>query len=263
MSLLCAFLLSHLLAVAITLWLTRIWEIGYITAFGLGLGVWLWPRPIACLVVSTVVYVIAYEGLRRGLEQFPWIPRKGVGLHTDLMARGPHEEPCGWPYDRLMREILNDRGFAQIDVILCCMLGAWWLFVLSSFIPDPQNRIASLLFPLIALTAVMAFGRLIIYIEGYQSPITPWARIRTFRWIIPGYDKIFVAPVCTILAGPISVGLLQMYRVPLGVCLPAATGIMVLVALITPPRLRRWRLTGQHRMVSPASRPNTAFVKVG
>ena len=35
MQLLCIFLVSHLVMLVVTLWLTRIWAIGYITAFSL------------------------------------------------------------------------------------------------------------------------------------------------------------------------------------------------------------------------------------
>ncbi len=40
--LLCAFLLSHLFALTVTLFLTGTWAIGYAAAFALGLPVWLW-----------------------------------------------------------------------------------------------------------------------------------------------------------------------------------------------------------------------------
>jgi hypothetical protein len=66
-----------------------------------------------------------------------------------------------------------------------------------------------------------------------------------------------------LLAGPMTGALLYACGVPLEVCLPLAYGAMVLVALVTPPRLRRWRLTGQYRLVSGLSKPNQSFVKVG
>jgi hypothetical protein len=92
--------------------------------------------------------------------------------------------------------------------------------------------------------------------------MTLWGRFRTLRWIIPGYDQVFVAPICTLFAGPTSLGLFLACKLPLEVCLPMATGVIVLVGLITPPRLRHWRLIGQHRIVHIPSQAK-AFVKVG
>ena len=39
--------------------------------------------------------------------------------------------------------------------------------------------------------------------KGYVPPTTFWAPIITGRWIIPGYDQVFVAPICTFLVGPL------------------------------------------------------------
>jgi hypothetical protein len=68
----------------------------------------------------------------------------------------------------------------------------------------------------------------------------------------------------------LSLALLRAWRVPLDFSLPIATGLIPLVALITPPRLKRWRLTGQHRIVHAMSFTNgqgnskvAKFVKVG
>jgi hypothetical protein len=263
MSLLCAFLLGHLFALTATLWLTRVRTIGYFTAGGLGLAVWLWPQPIACLVASTVVYLIAYEGVWRGLEQFPWKPRKFVRLNTDLTNLSWHEEPCGWPYDRIMRETLINRGISRIDAVLCCVIAIWWLFVLTSFIADPLGRLGFLTVTFLFLVMICFCARLFLYIQGYQSPITIWGRIWTFRWIIPSYDRVFLAPICTILAGLSTFAVLQAGDVPRDVCAIVATGVTAMTALLSPPRLRKWRLTGQHRMVNTSGQNNTAFVKVG
>jgi len=264
MHLLCAFLVSHVLALTMTLWLTRIRAIGYATAFGLGLALWLWRQPIACLAAATLVYLVAYEGLRRGLEQFPWKPRKLPNPNTDLTSGVDPAESCGWPYDRMMRDTSIDSRISRIDAVFCCMLGSWWLFVLASLIPDPLNRTGFLFIPFMVSTMVFPFGRLGIYIIGYQSPITLWGRIRTFRWIIPCYDHVFVAPICALLASPIALMFLfQTCGLQLDVCLPIATGATALVALIAPPRLRRWRLTGRHRIVHTLTKASTAFVQVG
>ena len=192
----------------VTLWLTRTWAIGYTVAFGLGFAVWLWHQPYFCLAIATLVYLLAHEGLRRGFQQFPWEPRKlpNLNLNTDLSKLGGQGEPCGWPYDRMLREIGDEQGIHRLDAVLCCMLGGWWLFVLTSLIPDPRNRLGALSMAFGLTTIVCTLARIGIYVQGYQSPLSLWGRIVTLRLIIPGYDQVFVAPICALLAGPIALG---------------------------------------------------------
>jgi hypothetical protein len=268
--LLCAFLLSHLVALTVTLFLTGVWANGYVTAFALGLAVWLWRQPLACLVASTTVYLIAYEGLWRGFDQFPWKRFDRPNTNAGQPSRNVPAGTCGWPHDRMMGEVVGTDGISRIDAVLCCMLGSWWLFVLSWLIGDHNGARTPLMFPFAFALVGCPLGRLYFYILGYISPITFWARIWTGRWIIPGYDQVFVGPICSFLVGPSSLALLRAWSVPLDLSLAIATGLTVLVALITPPRLKRWRLTGQHRIVFAMSLENSQantkvanLVKVG
>jgi hypothetical protein len=262
MYLLCAFLLCHLGAIVVSLWLTRTRTIGYLSAFGLGYAVKLWHQPFACLATATLVYLIAYEGLLQAFDRFPWSPRHQLKLNTEVTARVSNSEPCGWPYDRILGEVVAAQGISRIDAIICCALGSWWLYVLALFIPDERSRLGMLSLACVVPTVLFPFGRMSIYVQGHASPISGWARIMTMRWIIPGYDQIFVGPLCALLAGPASLGLFFAIGCPLDACLTLGTGVTAAVALVAPPRLRRWRLTGYHRIV-PSSDLNRGFVKVG
>ena len=264
--LLCAFLLSHLLALTVTLFLTGAWAIGYAAAFALGLPVWLWRAPLPCLAAAACVYLLAYEGLRRGLEQFPWKRPERPRTEADLLSMGGPSTLLGWPYDRMLRDVAGDHKISRIDAVLCCMLLGWWLVVLSSFM-DVSDRRVVLSTVYLGGLAFCPIVRLYIYVKGYIFPITLWARIWTGRWILPGYDQVFVAPICSFLAGLLSLLLLREASVPSEIALPIATALTFLVALVTPPRLRRWRLTGRHRIVPAiafaSSQSNTEFIKVG
>ena len=85
--------------------------------------------------------------------------------------------------------------------------------------------------------------------------------------VIPGYDQVFVAPLLIFAIGPSSVYSLYACGLPLDVSMAISIGLTVLVAAITPPRLRRWRLIGQHRIVfvipQNQSKANAPFVQVG
>ncbi len=260
---LCAFLLAHLVGLSFSFLLTRTRAPGYATAFGLGLAVGLWRQPMACLAVATLVYLIAYEGVWQALRSFPWEAWKWPKPSSDLTSMDWLRENCGWPYDRLLGEVIEVRGISRIDALLGCMLGSWWLYVLASLIRDPKDRLVVLLLAAAPAALVVPHFRLIIYVNGYVYPISLWARIWTFRWIIPGYDQIFVAPFCSLLAGAMTGAFLHAWGLPLEVCLPPAYGVAVLVALVTPPRLRRWRLTGQHRLVPMITPGQKKYVQVG
>jgi hypothetical protein len=270
MHLICAFLLSHLLILTVTLFLTRAWAIAYLAAFALGLAVWLWRQPLACLVASTLVYLMAYEGLRRGIERFPWNRLQMPNADADLVSLDGPSEMLGWPYDRMLREVKGGHKNYGTDAVLCCMLGGWWLFVLSSLIGVRGDRQVVLYLPFIIVLAVCPAVRLYVYTMGYIFPISLWARITTGRWIVPGYDQVFVGPICSLLVGPLTLALLHTWSVPLDLALPIATGLVPLVALNAPPGLKRWRLTGQHRIVHAMSLSNpqantklAKFVRVG
>jgi hypothetical protein len=248
MQLLNIFLISHLAALTLTLWLTKTWAFGYTAAFGLGLAVWLWHRPLLCLAVATLVYALAHEGLRRGFERFPWETPELANFRfkMDLTTLRRQAEPLGWPHERMMREIGQERLVSRLDAVLGCMLVSWWLFVLTSRITESDARLATLTLAWGSAVVAGPLGRLGLYVQGYQSPLSLWGRIMTLRLIIPGYDQVFVAPICTMLAGPICLGILMAAGVPLEISLSVATGLTVLVALIMPPRLRHWRLCGRH-----------------
>jgi hypothetical protein len=263
LQLLCLFLLAHLLALLPTLWLGS-WAIGYTTAAGLGLAVRFFYTPAACLAAATFTYVIAYEGLRRSLDRFPWPARStrptAENITGDPIVEGVQE--VGWPYGQMLVEVRDVRRISRADAVLACLLLSWWIDCLAALIPDPRTRLGTL----ILVSGAILFApliRLMIYTRGYAAPLTLWARIRMFRPIIPGYDRVYIGPICSLLAGPMTLTLLAAMRAPLGVGLAVADGMVVLVALLTPPGLRRWRLTGAHRMVSTIGEGQGQYVRVG
>jgi hypothetical protein len=264
--LLCVFLVTHLLILTVTLWATGSKAIGYLTAFGLGGAVWLFHEPRACLVASIFLYLIAYEGLRRGLDRFPWEMSKLPKVQADSIVIRWEAEPCGWPFDPMLRDVRSDQGISRIDAVLCCALASWWLFALLSFVRNPDNR-QSVLGIFFAASMLFPLARVAQYVSGYASPISFWGRLLTGRWIIPGYDQVFVGPICSPVSGLLSVIFLRIYNVSLETALPIAAGVTAVVALVAPPRLKHWRLTGKHRMVpvvgSKKSQADAQLIQVG
>ena len=100
------------------------------------------------------------------------------------------------------------------------------------------------------VTPFAFFIRLLVYIGPCRPPISLWGRIMTARWIIPGYDCVFVAPLCTLLVALIglAVGIVADPAYWGTVVYPLTMAAALIVALNMGPSLARWRLTGHHRI---------------
>ena len=263
--LLALFTLSYLAALALTLGPTGEPAYGYLLGFGIGLMVRVYPRPDAMLAAGIVVAAAGQVGLRRSLARFPWPGRFQPQYSAEAIEntfRQQQDQACGWPYDRL-------RPFAQapvrltfLDAVLFSMLAGWWLFALEGLFADPRDALGLFAAVLPMGTFIAALLRLVKYTQGYASPLNLWGRLLTFRWIVPGYDQVFVGPMLTIAMAPLSVAFFYHLGWPAQVFLPITGGLVIFAAIATPPSLRRWRLTGQHRIV-PAFTNQKDFVKVG
>jgi hypothetical protein len=241
------FLLSHMICIVATFWRTQAAAFGYFTTMLLGFVPLLWTRPWLALLLLTGIYLVVHEGLWRSLKGFPW---NTEGVLTDMRLVQPTDlnPPCGWFFDRFHRDIINASAISRIDAALVCMLGSWWLFVLSSLITDRNDQMGFLFFCTSMVMLVTPIGRIAIYTQGCRFPISLWGRVVTFRWIIPGFDHVFLGPICALLAGPAALIVWRNSRIPGEIALSLGAGLTVLIALVSPPRLRRWRLTGQHRL---------------
>ena len=94
-------------------------------------------------------------------------------------------------------------------------------------------------------------GRLFIYIGQNRPPISFRGRLATGRWILPGLRPgvrgaaLHIADGCDRAGSGDLVG--PAYRI---ITYPLATAAVLIVALNMGPPLKRWRLTGHHR-ISP------------
>ena len=100
-----------------------------------------------------------------------------------------------------------------------------------------------------AITVTAAFGRLCYYLMIGMPPISLLGRVATGRLILPGYDKIFIAPVC---AAGLALVMANVHS-PI-FTMPAWAGItsgfVSAVLLAGGPTLADWKLTGEYRINS-------------
>jgi hypothetical protein len=249
--LLVSLLLSSYLAIlGFTLWATGIWAYAYAIACGLGLIVYLWGLPWECAGTAVLFTAIGYLGLRRSLVEFPWDTEWGNAFREKLatLAKGQMEkEVLGWPFGALRPRPVTSPAIGTRTAIMTSLLVGWWVYVIGT-LADPMAR--QVVLPLLGggLTIGLAAIRLARYCRGYLPPISLWGRIRSFRWIIPGYDKVFLGPLAALLIGTCLPGILNTGLHPdLGV--PVSVSLAWMAGLIIGPNLLEWRLTGGHRMV--------------
>lgn len=99
---------------------------------------------------------------------------------------------------------------------------------------------------------LISIQRLISYCDGHSSPINLWGRLRTFRWIIPEYDKVFVSPVCILVVAFCFYPALNYLGLPPLLSGPFSLTLMMLASLLIGPNRVKWQLTSPCRLTKPA-----------
>jgi hypothetical protein len=246
-----AFLSCYLAMLAITHFSTGQKGWAYAVAFGLGF-MGLFALDPLFYVVAGAVYVAAVLGLRASLAQFPWSDTRLSQLFKSH-ARLRRNRSLGWPFDRLGPKLptFGLTGFTRGDVFVSGLLAGWFYFLalnqLSQYHGHGELLGPTLLTLYLLLYAVLA--RMVIYCHGYVPPMSLLGRIAHGRLIIPGYDKVFVAPLLAVSVFisaclvPSWTGISQTIALPIGV----TTSWWILFGM--GPGLDAWRLTGNHRVI--------------
>jgi len=253
------FLMMYELALAISfVFLARPW-VTYAIIFGFGLIVLTWHMPLVALGVAGGLYVVSLAGLVRSLQDFEnwdlsWLEEQPLFSMSQQKALDRlRKNILGWPFDSIRpRDVAASIPYR--DGTMISLSFGWWAFVILQRI-GPQIANAQpqfwqpFLFGMLGLP--LAIARIGIYCWGYASPISFWGRVFTLRWIVPGYDLVVLAPLAT-LGSAVAGGELA-YRFPayISLIVPVTLILAGLCTFNLGPSLKRWRLTGNHRL-SPA-----------
>jgi hypothetical protein len=133
------------------------------------------------------------------------------------------------------------------------LLAGWWLYAVASLSSDPEVRRGIVLMVDGSAVAFLVLGRLAIYCTGYAPPISLWGRLWTFRWIVPSYDKVFLAPLAVVLISLLVPEVATLHGLEPDVAVPLSLSLALLAGLSLGPSLLNWRLTGRHRLVPGTS----------
>ncbi len=251
-------LIGHSLTLAWTLAATGPKVIGFLVAVGVGLAIRLWPDRTACLASAVTSEGIGWIGLQFALARFPW-----PNIPPAVNVEAPPMKSCGWPFDQL-RPTVPASGWGRGPAVAYSVLAGWYFLAAEAVIVDLGWPIQTMRVVFAQFLMMMVFGRIAAYGSGYAPPIDLWGRLRMFRWIVPGYDQIFLAPMGVILIGLLAVDRFRPTFLTEEYALAIGLGLGLMVTTAAGPDLTRWRLTGHHRMVpSGIKKKGEELVKVG
>ena len=200
---------------------------------------------LIALLVLVILYTMTYASYRMILKNFPWNTSfwKSDPIKK-LRKQAIENRVIGFPH-RIFNAKDSLPSLSFTEAIICSLLITWYLHIIRWLINEPYDLT---LFFMAAI--LLSFFRLLAYVcPCYGPPISLWGRICKFRFIIPGYDKIFLAPICIIAASIIlpcslaTIGIGKTWGIEISVF------VLLLLAFSFPPSLKKWRLTGKYRMV--------------
>jgi hypothetical protein len=158
----------------------------------------------------------------------------------------------GWPFD-LMRPRPVPSGISYRDGTLISLLAGWWVYAITANPMSDETRMPILAYAMMApmVAAAVRLGR---YCTFYRPPISLWGRLITLRWIVGGYDKVFLAPLGIIATLALVARLWFLWGLSMQTAALIFVVLGLLIALNAAPTLDDWRLTGSHRIVPMRNR---------
>jgi hypothetical protein len=249
-----AFAMTYLSCLCLICWYSGVRWWTYLIVFGLGLSVRLsdWSM-VAALIAAVATYPLALAAMRVSLAHFPWTPDRlnRIATHLSMKSRQQMQTfydrtQLGWPYDLLHRHVqVVPREWPHL--IAQTLLVAWCSYAPLSLLSAEVGDVFSWSLPGIAL--LLAALRPMIYGSHCRPPISLLGRLLTLRWIIPGYDQVFLAPLCVVVAGSAVPLALEYLQIPPSVNVGLSLSLALLALCAVGPSFEEWLLTGRHRLV--------------
>jgi hypothetical protein len=246
-----AFLVPYLLLMAVSFAYTGARPFTYALIFGFGLAAQSHETPVRAACWLVLLYLVAWGGLRQSLARFPWQLEQAPWRQITNGKGRQDEIRLGWPCRPMfLKEPKNQWG--TWDRIALSVLAGWWLYVVAGLFPPAQQGYAAMNL-CVLVSAIAVAARVATYCATYWPPISICGRLWTGRWIIPGYDRVLVAPLCAAAVFALT-ALTHSSASPSNgsLCSLGVTAVLLVVTLMGPS-YRNWALTGSHRIVDPTS----------
>jgi hypothetical protein len=209
---------------------------------------------ITSVTVSIALcYILCYCHLRDVLKAFPWNQSLWLEKDEDILSQKSLKyAETGWPYSALAA---TSRKFFCIGnkiftITVLSGLVVWWLHSIILFLfnmNDNGGESGICIFLLIVL-GVLAISVRLYFLQGTVAPISFFGRLFKGYFIIPKFDKIFVAPLC--------IGIfvvLPIYFMPELVesaiwLFDGSVFVILVICAGCPPSINQWRNTGGFTM---------------
>lgn len=251
-----AFLVGYLVTMMFPLILTRKYVPAYLISVGLGGTLYLHDSPLGLSILFAVLYAIAWAGQRDSLREIEFWDlsyfdeRIAPFFNPQGFQEVVRSQILGWPFDRL---IPHRNLFAihwKFALALAFLAGWWWFVVIDVTIAFGGSHMMGFGIP---VAGILSISRIYTYCLGYAPPLSFSARIVKLRWIIPGYDVVFLAPVLMIAWVIATIWVQSNGNLSLGLAAPVQVAGLILINCFCPPSLDSWRLTGNHRIIPATS----------
>jgi len=257
------FLLPYLVVCCFALFLTETPRWGFGLLFGFGVLAFLGNRKDLWLPPVVLLYIVAYLGLRRSLSFFPWDVKKyrrliyaSMSNLKSLPERKDWKE-CVWPLSQLRPN--KPQPVSLQTSILVSLLAGWYFFIpLYHYFRLGDIACSFLLGGIIYLFVVITclFGRLVLYTGMINTgicvpPMNIWGRIFNLRLIIPGYHRIYLPVILTLVTSIALPLLLRRFGIYRPSIIPISATIVIFLSLWLGPTREKWLMTGHYRMTKP------------
>lgn len=234
---------------------TRQRAILYALLFAIGLSIRLAGNPFLSLAVFASAFPIVLVGLRRSIELDRW-PDYALSLRVLSEKEKPASKELGWPF-----AFLGPKAAPRLvrwpDTLAIALLAGWFFHaILGHFTFDATESLA-ISEIITAGFVILALARIVGYILKYAAPISIFGRLLTGRWIIPGYDRVFLATIYTCVAVVLGEGVVYQLNIPAAIGQPLVVALGIFLLISVGPSYRDWQLTGSHR-INPSSVCNKA-----
>jgi hypothetical protein len=203
---------------------------------------------LVSVVVSLLIYGITIWPIGSTLADFPKSGKRASGPQS-LFIKPPQTIPIRWPASPvvpLQTVIQRAREIA----IPAGAIAAWLMFCAAYPNRSSAKSIEFLvvMHTLVAVTLIAA--RLLAYCVPFFPPMSVLGRVATGQYVIPGYDKVFVAPIVAALIAYSLPKILMALGVSDIVAIPVSTALTVWLVVLLPTRWEDWCFTGHHRISS-------------
>jgi hypothetical protein len=215
-------------------------------ALGLGWLILVAPNASAMAAILAVMYLIFYLGLAEYLDSLPWDePERAAAAKLKLASS------VGWPFDKLG----PGRKFSKAtwaSVFTWAGLIAWLFYCVGTGLERLKGSDPALGAGFAGLFAFFAaMIRWAFYYDNCHPPLSLSGRVATGRWIIPGYDHIFLPPLAILASATFIILYVNVIGASPSLVLAATVGTSILIARGAGPSMSRWRLTGDYCLAGP------------